>query len=63
MSVLYILLAASLLVGVTFLGIFFWAVRSGQFDDTGTPPMRMLADDEPAQAEDKGRNATQDKES
>ena len=52
MSVLFILMAASLLVGLGFLVFFVWAVKSGQFDDTGTPPLRMLGDDEP------GRKAT-----
>ena len=45
MSVLFILLTASLLVALVFLGAFVWAARSGQFEDTETPPMRMLADD------------------
>lgn len=52
MSVLFILMGASLLMGLGFLTFFVWAVKSGQFDDTGTPPMRMLSDDEP------GRKAT-----
>lgn len=48
MSVLFIMMGASLLMGAGFLAFFVWAVKSGQYDDTGTPPMRMLADDEPA---------------
>jgi cbb3-type cytochrome oxidase maturation protein len=43
----YILMGASLLVAGGFLVFFVWAVKSGQFDDTGTPPLRMLGDDEP----------------
>lgn len=46
MSALYILLAVSLLVAVAFLAAFIWASRSGQFDDTQTPSMRVLAEDE-----------------
>lgn len=49
MSVLYILLVVSLLLGGGFLAVFIWAVRSGQFDDTGTPPMRMLTEDDGSQ--------------
>lgn len=47
MSVLFLLLAASLLLGSTFLVLFVRAVRSGQYEDTITPAMRVLADDEP----------------
>lgn len=50
MTVLLLLLAASLVVALLFLGAFWWSVRSGQFDDTGTPPLRILTDDEPSTA-------------
>jgi cbb3-type cytochrome oxidase maturation protein len=45
MSVVIILILASLAVGLVFVGAFIWAVRSGQFEDTLTPSLRMLADD------------------
>jgi cbb3-type cytochrome oxidase maturation protein len=45
MSVLLILILASLGVALVFLGGFIWAVKSGQFDDTSTPSLRMLADE------------------
>jgi cbb3-type cytochrome oxidase maturation protein len=45
-SALYILLAVSLLVAVAFLAAFIWASRSGQFDDTHTPSLRVLGDDD-----------------
>ena len=45
MSVLIVLILASLAVGLTFLGAFIWSVRSGQYEDTLTPSMRMLLDD------------------
>jgi cbb3-type cytochrome oxidase maturation protein len=45
MSVILILIIASLTMALLFLGGFFWAVRSGQFEDTLTPSMRVLADD------------------
>ena len=51
MSVVIVLILASLAVGLTFLGAFIWSVRSGQYEDTLTPSMRMLADD-PAAAND-----------
>ena len=46
MSVVYILVIASLLIASGFLGVFIWAVRSGQFEDTVTPSMRVLNDEE-----------------
>lgn len=46
MSVLALLIAAGGVVALGFLGAFLWAVRSGQFDDTAAPPIRMLFDDE-----------------
>lgn len=44
MGVIFVLIAFSLLVAITFLGLFFWAVRSGQFDDSYTPSVRVLFD-------------------
>jgi cbb3-type cytochrome oxidase maturation protein len=48
MSVLVLLIFASLAIATTFLVAFVWAVRSGQYEDTQTPSMRMLAEDPPA---------------
>jgi len=45
MSVLLILIPLSLVVAALFLGAFIWAVRAGQYEDTCTPSMRVLADD------------------
>ena len=45
MGVILILILASLLVAGGFLAAFIWAVRSGQFDDTHTPSMRILTED------------------
>ncbi len=47
MSAIYLLIAASLPIALGFLIVFLRASRAGQFDDTHTPPMRMLHDDEP----------------
>jgi len=44
MSVLILLIAAGGSVASGFLIAFVWAVRSGQFDDTCTPAVRMLLD-------------------
>lgn len=47
MSVIYLLLAASLVVALIFLGLFIKSVKQGQFDDTWSPARRLLVDDEP----------------
>jgi cbb3-type cytochrome oxidase maturation protein len=44
MSVIILLIAAGALVAFAFLAAFVWAVRAGQFDDTETPPLRILLD-------------------
>lgn len=46
MSVIYILLTISIVVAVLFFILFILSVRSGQFDDTYTPSVRMLFEDE-----------------
>jgi len=46
MSVVIILIVASLAVALLFLAGFVWAVRSGQYEDTLTPSLRMLAQDD-----------------
>ncbi len=38
------LILISLTLALGFLGAFFWAVKTGQFDDTETPSRRMLFD-------------------
>lgn len=46
MSVIYILLSISIIVAVVFFIAFIMAVKSGQYDDSYTPSVRMLFDDE-----------------
>lgn len=45
MSVIIILIIISVIVAVFFLGVFIWAVKTGQFDDTVSPSIRILFDD------------------
>jgi len=45
MNVIVILILASLAVALLFLAGFVWAVRSGQYEDTSTPSLRVLAED------------------
>jgi cbb3-type cytochrome oxidase maturation protein len=46
MSVIYVLLTISIVVAVIFFMAFIVAVRSGQYDDSYTPSVRMLFEDE-----------------
>ena len=46
MSVIYILLTISIVVAVVFFIAFIVAVRNGQYDDSYTPSVRMLFEDE-----------------
>ncbi|MFA5327245.1 MAG: cbb3-type cytochrome oxidase assembly protein CcoS [Prolixibacteraceae bacterium] len=52
MSVVFILVFVAILIASAFLIAFVWAVKSGQYDDTYTPSVRMLFDD-PEIIEDK----------
>jgi len=46
-SVILLLIPLSLVVATGFLWAFFWAVRSGQYEDTATPSLRVLTEDVP----------------
>lgn len=46
MSVIYLLLTLSILVAIIFFIAFIYSVKRGQFDDSYTPSVRMLFDDE-----------------
>ena len=46
MEVIYGLLPFILLVGLALVGVLFWAVRSGQYDDMEGPAARILMDDD-----------------
>jgi cbb3-type cytochrome oxidase maturation protein len=45
MSVMFILISASLIIALGFLLAFIWSVRSGQYEDDYTPSVRMLFED------------------
>jgi cbb3-type cytochrome oxidase maturation protein len=47
MSVIIILIAASLIIAIGFLIAFIWSVKNGQYDDDYTPSVRILFDDAP----------------
>jgi cbb3-type cytochrome oxidase maturation protein len=45
MIVIFFLIPLSIVIAACFLVAFIWAVRSGQYEDTSTPSMRVLLDD------------------
>ena len=46
MTIIYLLIGCSVCIAIGFLLAFFWSVKNGQYDDTYTPSVRMLFDDE-----------------
>lgn len=58
MSVIYLLLTISIIIAVFFFIVFILSVKSGQFDDTYTPSVRMLFDDELVQEKDQNKKTT-----
>ncbi|MFL1896224.1 cbb3-type cytochrome oxidase assembly protein CcoS [Aquimarina sp. 2-A2] len=46
MGVIYVLLTISILVAIVFFIAFIISIKNGQYDDTYTPSVRMLFDDE-----------------
>lgn len=45
MAIIVLLISISLLIAVGFLISFLWSMKSGQYDDTYSPSVRMLFDD------------------
>jgi cbb3-type cytochrome oxidase maturation protein len=45
-SILFALIPLAIMLLALAVWAFFWAVRSGQFDDLDTPAIRILLDDE-----------------
>lgn len=46
MGIIYLMLIVSLIIALFFLVAFFWATKSGQYDDDYTPSIRVLFDEE-----------------
>ena len=55
METIFVLLPLALLIAAIAVGFFVWAARTGQFDDLDTPAIRILFDDEPAEARPESR--------
>jgi cbb3-type cytochrome oxidase maturation protein len=46
MNIIFLLIPLGLVLLAAAVAAFFWAVRSGQFDDLETPAWRILLDDD-----------------
>jgi cbb3-type cytochrome oxidase maturation protein len=60
MIVIFLLIPLSIIIAICFLAAFIWAVRSGQYEDTCTPAMRLLLEEKsksPAPSEHKAAAA------
>jgi cbb3-type cytochrome oxidase maturation protein len=51
MIIVYLLIPLSVVVAAGFLAAFIWAIRSGQYEDTCTPSMRLLTDEHTTQVQ------------
>lgn len=56
MSVILILIFAGILVAGGFLLAFIWAVKSGQMDDSYTPAVRILFEEQQTTSENNSEN-------
>lgn len=63
MEVIFMLIGFSLLVALIFLGLFFWAVRDGQYDDAYTPSIRILFDNKEKASKQSSTKTTKSKKS
>lgn len=57
MTIIIVLVIVSLSLAIGFLIAFLWAVKSGQFDDTYTPSIRILMDNKRTE-KDRKNNTT-----
>ncbi len=55
MEILFVLIPLSLILLGIAVWAFFWAVRSGQFDDLDSPAYRILLDDDEDPCDDRQR--------
>ncbi|MDX1627958.1 MAG: cbb3-type cytochrome oxidase assembly protein CcoS [Fulvivirga sp.] len=63
MEVIFILILISMVVAGGFLALFIWASKSGQFDDTVTPSMRVLFEEKTKKSAKSSDKSTSKKQS
>jgi len=62
MDVIYGLIPAMILLALVSVGVFFWASRSGQYDDMEGPAHRILNDDDDPLLPENMRNKSNESE-
>jgi len=60
MGVIFFLILFSISVALIFLAAFFWAVKTGQFDDKYTPSVRILFDEKNSSSNNKTKTSKRD---
>jgi cbb3-type cytochrome oxidase maturation protein len=60
MEIIYLMVGGSLLIALIFLGAFFWAAKSGQFEEDFAPAVRILFDDSEPKKEEKKEKSESD---
>jgi cbb3-type cytochrome oxidase maturation protein len=58
MEIIYLLLPVALIIVVAIIVIFFWAVKSDQFEDLEGPAHRVIMDDDDMPRSDKTKSDT-----
>ena len=58
MDIIIILLSISLSIAAGFLVLFIWNIRSGQYEDTSTPSIRILFGDKKMESKRKESDTT-----
>ena len=53
MEIIYLMVGGSMLIALIFLVAFFWAAKSGQFEEDYAPAVRILFDDPEPKKEEK----------
>ncbi len=61
MDVIYGLLPLMLLLGLVAVGVFFWAARTGQFEDMEGEASRILMDEDLTSTEKQEREAAEER--
>lgn len=59
MEVIYVLIPMALVIIALIVWVFFWSVRSGQFDDLEGPAHRIIMDDDDTRYVNSDRNNNQ----
>ena len=60
MSVIYVLIPIAIILVLVAIAVFFWAVKSNQFDDLERQGYSILFDDDVAEKEKKGQELKHD---